>query len=125
MAQTLVNQSQVGRTVWYVMGRLYTDASGRSFDAGYFANIAGIDGPFFSDAAAQSEATALFTFSADKFEDTLLSNGDVTMSLSPPGQWRMYQSNIILSRKTYRNLASHKHCRRRGYWVCVDDSALF
>jgi len=78
-----------GKTVWYVLGRMYTDANDRSFDAGFFTHIDGISAPFFKG-KTEDETSAYFTFYADQFESRLIQNGDIAAALAPPGQWSMY-----------------------------------
>ena len=79
-----------GSVAWYIAARLYTDAKGVSFDAGYFLEIKGIGGAQFDQHAAKPEASAHFTFSADTFIDVVVQNGDVSMPISAPGNWRLY-----------------------------------
>ena len=79
-----------GHVAWYVTGRFYTDAKGNSFDAGYFPEITGIKGSFFVPRDTPGEGSAYFTFSADPFSSTALSNGDVSIGVYPPGKWQLY-----------------------------------
>ena len=84
------NILQTGQVAWYVTGRFYVDAQKNAFDAGYFPIIKGIDAPFFKGATTHDETTAHFTFSAEKFTATSVSNGDVSMGIYPPGDWHLY-----------------------------------
>jgi len=78
-----------GQVVWYVMGRFYINAKNEAFDAGYFPFIDGLDGPFFKG-DSENKSTAFFTFYADKFTPTAIQNGNLSTSLTPPGDWGMY-----------------------------------
>jgi len=83
-----------GRVAWYVAARLYGDASGAAFDAGYFPEIKGVPGPQFDPTASKPESTAHFTFSAASFKDVVVQNGDMSMSISQPGDWSLYFQEI-------------------------------
>ncbi len=77
------------KVIWYVVGRFYINSESEAFDAGYFSYIDGLKGPFFQG-SDKNESTAFFTFYADKFTSTAIQNGNVSTSLTPPGNWSMY-----------------------------------
>ncbi|KIC51552.1 hypothetical protein [Tateyamaria sp. ANG-S1] len=94
MSNTSSSVIPAGRVAWYVTERFYVDAKGASFDEGYFPDIKGLDLPMLSGSGPAAEKTAHFTFSADPFPETTRTNGDVSLSISPPGRWHLYYNLI-------------------------------
>ena len=75
---------------WSVTGRFYANGSS-VFDVGYFLLLNPI--PFnamFSDPAAPSEKTALFTFSADPFVSKAVPNGGIGVAIDDTGMFSLY-----------------------------------
>jgi hypothetical protein len=76
-----------GEVVWYVTGRFYAQ-NDSLFDVGYFLHLAGMNGPMFN--GAPGESTAHFTFSADPFTATNISNGALDIALDATGTFGIY-----------------------------------
>lgn len=77
-----------GELAWYATGRFYTRSDGSTVDCGYFLHLAQLPIPLF--AAAEGEATAHFTFAATPFTPKPLSNGALSLSLDPVGDFFLY-----------------------------------
>jgi hypothetical protein len=96
------SSSRIGaaRVAWYATGRFYVSSGGMLQDAGYFLHLGGIRGGLFRElpgaaqaqaqAQAQNEATALFTFHAEPWCASSVDNGDLSLSLAPPGDFTLY-----------------------------------
>lgn len=79
------------RVAWYATGRFYVAADGTLQDAGYFLHLGGIQGLFRGGAGeAPGEATARFTFHAAPWRAASVDNGDLSLSLAPPGEFALY-----------------------------------
>lgn len=80
------------RVAWYATGRFYVSSDGTLQDAGYFLHLGGIRGDLFreSPGMAKSEVTALFTFHAEPWSASSVDNGDLSLSLAPPGNFTLY-----------------------------------
>lgn len=76
---------------WYVTGRFYLDdkATNNLADYGYFLHLAGID-PAELFAGTPGEGTARLTFAATPFSAGGVSNGDLSLSLDPVGEFSLY-----------------------------------
>lgn len=77
-----------GELAWYVTGRFYRKGDGSAADYGYFLHLAGIDGGLFE--GAPGETTAHFTFAAEPFLATPVSNGALNLSLDHVGDFSVY-----------------------------------
>lgn len=75
-------------TAWYVTGRFYKAADQTLADFGYFLYLAGIEGALFSGAPGAD--TAHFTFAAEPFLATPVSNGALALSLDPVGAFSIF-----------------------------------
>ncbi|HWO22736.1 MAG TPA: hypothetical protein VNO30_28445 [Kofleriaceae bacterium] len=89
---------------WYATGRFYVSDDGTLQDAGYFLHLGEIRGALFCElpggeqsatgaqgaTGAMSEKTALFTFYAEPWRATSVNNGDLSLSLAPPGDFMIY-----------------------------------
>jgi hypothetical protein len=76
---------------WYVTGRFYLSSDGKRVqDLGYFLHLGGITGPLFTDPKHPSEATALLTFRAEAFEPGTVTNGSLSLSVDPVGDFTVY-----------------------------------
>lgn len=74
---------------WYVTGRFYAaDNGGAIADYGYFLHLGGIAAPLF--VAAPAASSACFTFAAEPFQATLLSNGGLQLGLDPVGSFSIF-----------------------------------
>jgi hypothetical protein len=80
------------RVAWYATGRFYVSGGGMLQDVGYFVRLGDIRGELFRVGAGgrQHEATALFTFHAEPWQATSVDNGDLSLSLAPPGDFTLY-----------------------------------
>ncbi len=80
------------RVAWYATGRFYVSGDGTLQDAGYFLHLGGIRGGLFRElpGGTQNEATALFTFYAEPWRASSVDNGDLSLSLAPPGDFTLY-----------------------------------
>jgi hypothetical protein len=77
-----------GEVAWYVTGRFYAAEDGSLLDAGYFLHLQGIDAGMFS--GDPGEGTARFTFLADPFTATPVSNGGLSLGLDSVGEFAVY-----------------------------------
>jgi hypothetical protein len=75
-----------------VTGRFYVASDGTLQDAGYFLRLGDTCGDLFREApgAKRGEATALFTFYAEPWRAATVANGDLSLSLAPPGDFTLY-----------------------------------
>jgi hypothetical protein len=80
------------RVAWYATGRFYAATDGTLQDAGYFLHLGAIRGDLFRP-GPQSEATAFFTFYAEPWKAPSVSNGDLSLSLAPPGSFTLYYTS--------------------------------
>ena len=79
------------RVAWYATGRFYVRTDQTVQDAGYFLHLAGIPDLFREAAGAtRSEATARFTFHAEPWSAPSVTNGDLALSLAPPGDFTLH-----------------------------------
>ncbi len=89
--------SRIGaaRVAWYATGRFYVSGDGTLQDAGYFLHLGGIRGALFRErpGVAKGEATALFTFHAEPWRAASVNNGDLSLSLAPPGDFTLYYND--------------------------------
>lgn len=74
--------------VWYVTGRFFTHEKS-FFDVGYFLHLGHYD-PMFTNASAPSESSAHFTFAAEPFTATPVTNGDLSIALDATGRFSVY-----------------------------------
>ncbi len=77
-----------GELAWYVTGRFYARPDGSVADYGYFLHLAGIEASLF--AGSPGEATAHFTFAAEPFTATGVTNGSLNLALDPVGDFAVY-----------------------------------
>ncbi|WP_313914542.1 hypothetical protein [Tahibacter sp.] len=77
-----------GELAWYVTGRFYARPDGSLADYGYFLHLAGIEASLFR--GSPGEATAHFTFAAEPFTGTGVSNGSLSLALDPVGDFSVY-----------------------------------
>lgn len=88
------SSSRIGaaRVAWYATGRFYVGADGTLQDAGYFLHLGGLRGGMFRElpGGVKSEVTALFTFHAEPWRASSVDNGDLSLSLAPPGDFTLY-----------------------------------
>ncbi|MFP2931472.1 hypothetical protein ACLESO_41055 [Pyxidicoccus sp. 3LG] len=76
---------------WYVTGRFYLSADGKTVqDLGYFLHLEGLGGPLFTDPKNMSEATARLTFRSAPFKPGAVTNGDLSLSVDPVGDFTLY-----------------------------------
>lgn len=75
--------SQTGQVVTTHQERLYVIPGTKAVVAGYFTQIAGLDGPMF--AGEPGETTAMFTFYFESPTAYRLVNGDITTVVFAPG----------------------------------------
>jgi len=76
---------------WYVTGRFYRSSDGNTVqDLGYFLHLGGITGSLFSDPKHPGEATALLTFRAEPFTSTPVTNGSLSLTMDPVGDFTVY-----------------------------------
>ena len=89
-AQTKATTAPIGSAAWYQVGRTAVNpTTGAGFAYGYYAQMAGLTGPFFS--GAPSEATAYFTFRTTVFQLVpIKANGDINMALVLPDTFNVY-----------------------------------
>lgn len=76
---------------WYVTGRFYLDhkKTHNLADYGYFLHLAGIDPADLFD-GAPGEGTARLTFAATPFSAGGITNGGLSLSLDPVGEFSLY-----------------------------------
>lgn len=72
---------------WYVTGRFYAASDGAMADYGYFLHLGPI-APLFT--GAPGEATAHFTFAAQPFTATPVSNGALQLGMDAVGDFSVY-----------------------------------
>jgi hypothetical protein len=96
-ASDSVSSSRIGvaRVAWYATGRFYVSSDGTLQDAGYFLLLGEIRGGLFrelpdGETGAKNEKTALFTFYAEPWRAAAVNNGDLSLSLAPPGDFMIY-----------------------------------
>lgn len=77
-----------GELAWYVSGRFYARADGSLADYGYFLHLAGIEADLF--AGTPGERSAYFTFAAEPFKSSTVSNGSLALALDPVGDFSVY-----------------------------------
>jgi len=78
-----------GKLAMTLVNRVFVNpALGKSTAAGYFADIDGIPGPFFS--GSPSETTAFFTFTDHPSRTGVLANGPVSVTLVGPSTMNVY-----------------------------------
>ncbi|NMO18976.1 hypothetical protein HPC49_33475 [Pyxidicoccus fallax] len=76
---------------WYVTGRFYVSSDGKTVqDLGYFLHLEGITGSLFTDPKVKSEATARLTFRSALFKPDKITNGGLSLSLDPVGDFTLY-----------------------------------
>lgn len=75
-------------TAWYVTGRFYKRSDQALADYGYFLYLAGIEAALFN--GAPDASAAHFTFAADPFRATAVSNGALSLALDPVGEFSVY-----------------------------------
>lgn len=76
---------------WYVTGRFYVSPDGKTVqDLGYFLHLEGLTGSLFTDPKHVGEATARLTFRSARFDPSPVTNGDLSLSLDPVGDFTLY-----------------------------------
>ncbi len=74
---------------WYATGRFYEAEDKSLADYGYFLHLPFVDVPLF-DGGKPGEARAHFTFAAQPFKSTGLTNGTLSLGLDPVGEFSLY-----------------------------------
>ena len=114
MLDISISSSRIGaaRVAWYATGRFYVSGDGTLQDVGYFLHLGGIRAGLFRELAGggpsggpgggqsesqgqreecvKNETTALFTFYAEPWRAASVNNGDLSLSLAPPGNFTIY-----------------------------------
>jgi hypothetical protein len=88
-----VSSPRIGaaRVAWYATGRFYVSSGGALQDVGYFLRLGEISAVFGAvPGGTQHAATAMFTFHAEPWQATSVDNGDLSLSLAPPGDFTVY-----------------------------------
>lgn len=76
---------------WYVTGRFYLSSDGKTLqDLGYFLHLEGVTGALFTDPKKKSEATARLTFRSAPFIADTVTNGALSLSVDPVGDFTLY-----------------------------------
>lgn len=76
---------------WYVTGRFYVSSDGKTYqDLGYFLHLEGLTGSLFTDPKQPGEATARLTFRSAPFKPGGVTNGSLSLSLDPVGDFTLY-----------------------------------
>ena len=80
------------RIFWYATGRFYVGADGTLQDAGYFVRLGELGTGWLgaAGAAARPEGAAQLTFLAAPWRSTAVDNGDLSLSLAPPGDFTVF-----------------------------------
>jgi len=90
---------------WYVTGRFYCATTGSLADFGYFLHLAGIEANLFN--GAPSETTAHFTFAANPFGASDITNGALSLALDAVGNFSVYLQRMPAG--DFDNPASFAH----------------
>lgn len=85
--------ARIAEVVWYATGRFYStipkpDEKSKLLDVGYFLHIQGIAAPLFDGTI--SEQLARFTFAADPFTATAVTNGGLSIGVDMTGAFSLY-----------------------------------
>lgn len=87
---------------WYVTGRFYVSSDGSTVqDLGYFLHLEGISGSLFTDPKKPGEATARLTFRSAPFTAGQVTNGNLSLSVDPVGDFTLYLKRMDQAGATF------------------------
>ncbi len=79
-----------GRVAWYALGRFYSLADGRVYDAGYFSLLEPVLPADMFAGGSIGPGSAHFTFFAEPFSNTTIQQGALTVSIASVGDFTLY-----------------------------------